>query len=79
MTKIKYLLLFIWMAGCLAACNKDPIEDNHDPVAQFKADTNAIRAFVTKNNLVTVERLTVTSVVKNCVKIFVMTIKLRIN
>ncbi|WP_449435149.1 FKBP-type peptidyl-prolyl cis-trans isomerase [Pedobacter steynii] len=53
MTKIKYLLLFICMAGCLAACKKDLVEDTHDPVAQFTTDTNAIRAFVTKNNLVT--------------------------
>lgn len=53
MTKISHLLLFICMAGCLVACTKDFPEDNHDPIAQFTTDTNAIRAFVTKNNIVT--------------------------
>nr|WP_068892450.1 FKBP-type peptidyl-prolyl cis-trans isomerase [Pedobacter panaciterrae] len=53
MTKIKHLLLFLCMAGCLAACKKDLADDNYDPTVQFKADTTSIRAFVKKNNIVT--------------------------
>jgi len=53
MTKLKHLFLLVCIAGCLTACEKDFPVDNHDPIAQFTADTNAIRAFVTKNNIVT--------------------------
>ncbi|WP_316831420.1 FKBP-type peptidyl-prolyl cis-trans isomerase [Pedobacter aquatilis] len=52
MIKIKHFLLLVCIAGCFAACKKaDSSIDTYDAVAQFKADTTEIRAFVKKNNL----------------------------
>lgn len=52
MVKFKHIILFICVAASFAACKKNaPIEDPYDPVPQFKADTTAIRAFITANNI----------------------------
>lgn len=48
MNKIKYLFLLVGVAGCFAACSK---KDNFDADAQFRADTTAIRKFITENNI----------------------------
>ncbi|WP_369974435.1 FKBP-type peptidyl-prolyl cis-trans isomerase, partial [Pedobacter sp. HMWF019] len=52
---IKQCLLMLCLAGCLAACSKSnndvPEVDQAQIIAQFKADTTAIRAFVKANNL----------------------------
>ncbi|TDQ06569.1 FKBP-type peptidyl-prolyl cis-trans isomerase [Pedobacter metabolipauper] len=47
MTKIKYLILFCAVLG-VAACKKDV---SYDEEAQFAADTAAIRAFISANNI----------------------------
>jgi len=47
MRNLKYLLLFVCIAGCLAACKKN----DFDQEKQFKADTTAIRKFITDNNI----------------------------
>ncbi len=51
MAKIKYILLFVCIAGCLAACKKNLGVDNFDVEGQFKKDTTAIRAYITANNI----------------------------
>ena len=51
MRKIKYLLLFICVAGCVSACKKDLDFENFDVEGQFKKDTTAIRAFAVANNI----------------------------
>lgn len=51
MTKLKYLLLLVCVAGCLTACKKDYPMDDRDPNAQLREDTVAIRAFIKKNNI----------------------------
>lgn len=45
MNRIKYLLILVCIAGCFAACKKDRTPP-FDEVAQFKADTTAISAFI---------------------------------
>lgn len=50
MKNIKYILLFVCIAGCLASCKKDSVED-FDVEAQYKADTTAIRKYVVANNI----------------------------
>lgn len=50
MNKIKYLLLFVCIAGCFTAC-KNNDTDTFDAQAQFTSDTTAIRAFIVKNNI----------------------------
>jgi FKBP-type peptidyl-prolyl cis-trans isomerase FkpA len=50
MKKIKSLLLFVLVAAGLASCKKS-YNDNFDYVAQFTADTTAIRAYIVKNNI----------------------------
>lgn len=48
------------IAGCLAACSKSnndvPEIDQAQIIAQFKADTTAIRAFIVANNLVEMKK-----------------------
>ena len=51
MRKIKYLLLFICVAGCVSACKKDLDFENFDVEGQFKKDTTAIRAFAVANSI----------------------------
>lgn len=51
MKKIKSILLFVCMAAGLAACKKNSSNDNFDVVAQFNADTTAIRAYIVKNSI----------------------------
>ncbi|MGM9474861.1 FKBP-type peptidyl-prolyl cis-trans isomerase [Pedobacter sp. GSP4] len=52
MMKFKYIILFLCIAGCFAACKKNvPIDDSYDPLPQFKTDTTAIRAFIKTNNI----------------------------
>jgi len=51
MVKIKHIILLVCMAGCFAACQKNTPVDSYDPLPQFKADTTAIRTFVTANNI----------------------------
>ena len=48
MFKIKYSILLICIATCFAACKKPK---TYNPSAQFTADTTAIRAFITTNNI----------------------------
>ncbi|WP_457288219.1 FKBP-type peptidyl-prolyl cis-trans isomerase [Pedobacter sp. UYP24] len=48
---MKYILLFICVAGCLAACKKNLGIENFDVEGQFKKDTTAIRAYITANNI----------------------------
>lgn len=48
MNKIKYLLLFVCIAGCFTACKND---EKYDAQAQLTNDTTAIRAFIVKNNI----------------------------
>ena len=48
MFKIKYSILLICIATCFAACKKPK---SYNPSAQFTADTTAIRAFITTNNI----------------------------
>jgi len=47
MTKIKYLLLLVGLAGCFASCSKD----SFDADAQFRNDTTAIRKFITDRKI----------------------------
>lgn len=47
MMKVKYLFLLVCVAGCFASCSKD----NFDADAQLRADTTAIRKFVTDNKI----------------------------
>ena len=54
MNKIKYALLFVCLAGCLASCKKND-GDNFDVEAQFQADTTAIRKYVIANNITVVK------------------------
>ncbi|KQS41543.1 peptidylprolyl isomerase [Pedobacter sp. Leaf194] len=52
MIKIKHFLLLVSIVACFAACKKLETNDgNYDAVAQFKADTTTIRAFVKANNI----------------------------
>lgn len=51
MAKIKYMILFICVAGCLAACKKNLGIEEFDVEGQFKKDTTAIRAYITANNI----------------------------
>ncbi|MCX2573249.1 FKBP-type peptidyl-prolyl cis-trans isomerase [Pedobacter sandarakinus] len=52
MSKLKYILLLVCIAGCFAACKKDSTDfEEYDPVPQYKKDTAAIRAFVVANNI----------------------------
>ncbi|MHA4894855.1 FKBP-type peptidyl-prolyl cis-trans isomerase [Pedobacter sp. PWIIR3] len=48
---MKYILLFICVAGSLAACKKNIGLDTFDVEGQFKKDTTAIRAYITANNI----------------------------
>jgi FKBP-type peptidyl-prolyl cis-trans isomerase FkpA len=50
MKNFRSLLLFVLVAAGLASCKKSN-EDNFDYVAQFTADTTAIRAYIVKNNI----------------------------
>lgn len=54
MNKIKYALLFMCLAGCLASCKKND-GDNFDVEAQYQADTTAIRKYVVANNITVVK------------------------
>jgi len=49
MNRIKYLLIMVCIAGCFAACKKDT--PAFDEVAQFSADTTAIRAYIKEKGL----------------------------
>jgi len=51
MKNIKFILLFICIAGCLSACKKNLGVEDFDVEAQFKKDTTAIRAFAVANNI----------------------------
>jgi FKBP-type peptidyl-prolyl cis-trans isomerase FkpA len=51
MKKIKYILLFVCLAGCFSACKKDYGFEEFDVEGQFKKDTTAIRAFAVANNI----------------------------
>ena len=51
MPKFKYLILFVCIAGSLAACKKNEAFETYDPAPQFIADTTAIRAFIKSNNI----------------------------
>jgi FKBP-type peptidyl-prolyl cis-trans isomerase FkpA len=51
MKKIKYILLFVCLAGCLSACKKDYGFEDFDVEGQFKKDTTAISAFAVANNI----------------------------
>ncbi|MES2827613.1 MAG: FKBP-type peptidyl-prolyl cis-trans isomerase [Bacteroidota bacterium] len=48
---MKYLILFVCLAGCLTACKKNLGEENFDVEGQFLKDTTAIRAFIKANNI----------------------------
>lgn len=48
MTKLKYVLLSVALLGCFASCKNN---DSFDADAQLKADTTAIRAFITANKI----------------------------
>lgn len=52
MAKMKYLILFVCLAGCLSACKKNlGVEEDFDVEGQFLKDTTAIRAFIKANNI----------------------------
>lgn len=50
MKKFKFLLLVAFVAAGLSSCKKS-FNDNFDYVAQFTADTTAIRAYIVKNDI----------------------------
>ncbi|WP_421938234.1 FKBP-type peptidyl-prolyl cis-trans isomerase [Pedobacter sp.] len=51
MVKFKYIFLLVALVACFAACKKSTNVDEYDPTPQFKADTAAIRTFITTNNI----------------------------
>jgi len=51
MTKIKLLVLFVCIAGCLTACKKNFESEDFDVDGQFTRDTIAIRAFAVAKNI----------------------------
>ncbi len=52
MFKLKYVTLLICIAGSFTACKKPA---SFNPVAQFTADTTAIRAFITINSIAAIK------------------------
>jgi len=50
MNRIKYILLWVCLAGCLAACKKNTVVE-FDEAAQFQKDTVLIREYIRKNGL----------------------------